>query len=44
MSESFRIITDGPKDWIVVTAWLGSERTVFRGSLFGCIAFTVENF
>lgn len=44
MTKAFRIITDGPKDWIVVTAWLGSERTVFRGSLFGCIDFAAKNF
>lgn len=38
-----RIITDGPKDWIVVALWFGAERVVFRGTLYGCIDFTIEN-
>lgn len=44
MSESFRIVTDGPKDWVVLAVWFGSERPVFRGTLFGCIEYAAKTF
>lgn len=31
-------------DWVVVCDWLGAERIVFRGTLFGCLRFVAENF
>jgi hypothetical protein len=30
-------------DWAVVAEWLGTERIVFTGSIFECIAYTKEN-
>lgn len=36
------IRTDGLRGWKVEAEWLGAVRTVFAGSLFDCIAFTVQ--
>ena len=37
MTESFRIVTDGP-GWVLLAVWYGQERVIWRGSVFGCIA------
>jgi hypothetical protein len=28
--------------WVVLADWFGAERPVFRGSLFGCLAYVKE--
>ena len=37
MTESFRIVTDGP-GWVLLAVWFGKERVIHRGSVIGCIA------
>ena len=46
MRESFRIATarDGSGDWLVLAHWHGSERAIFRGTLYGAIAHAARTF